>query len=165
MKSNHQKNASEPVPSQFRSYSGRRIRFGLFITLLGFILFLIGTRPGIFGLDRSPVIGFVQIAVMLVGLAIIDIGGFISLMALWKDEPPSILADFGLRFVATGYVIAVFAGMADFFGLGSHAIFRPFFGDWQALGVQIGQALTGLGFLALIPYHKFFKKTSNLRRS
>ncbi|MHC1782960.1 MAG: hypothetical protein AB9891_09430 [Anaerolineaceae bacterium] len=159
MSENNLRKAAEPVPSQFRSYSGRRVRIGLIITLLGLILFLIGTRPSIFGLDRSPVIGFVQIAVMLVGLAIIDIGGFMSLMALWKDEPPSILADFGLRFVATGYVIAVFAGMADIFGLGSHPIFRPFFGDWQAFGVQIGQAFMGLGFLALIPYHKFFQKT------
>jgi hypothetical protein len=158
MSENHQKNAAEPVPTQFRSYSGRRVRLGLIVTLLGLVLFLIGTRPSIFGLDRSPVIGFVQIAVMLVGLAIIDVGGFLSLMALWKGEPPSILADFGLRFVATGYVIAVFAGMADIFGLGSHSVFRPFFGDWQAFGVQIGQALMGLGFLALIPYHKIFRK-------
>jgi hypothetical protein len=165
MSENQQINASEPVPSQLRSYSTRRVRIGLIITLLGLLFFLIGTRPSIFGLDRSPVIGFVQIAVMLVGLAIIDIGGFISLMALWKDEPPSILADFGLRFVATGYVIAVFAGMADIFGLGSHSIFRPFFGDWQAFGVQIGQALMGLGFLALIPYHKLFQKNPGAPRS
>lgn len=164
MNQNHQINAAEPVPSQFRRYSIRRVRVGLVITLLGLLLFLIGTRPSIFGLDRSPVIGFVQIAVMLVGLAVIDIGGFISLMALWKDEHPSILADFGLRFVATGYVIAVFAGMADFFGLGSHAIFRPFFGDWQAFGVQIGQVLMGLGFLGMIPYHKLFKKPSGAGR-
>jgi hypothetical protein len=160
MNHNHQKNAEEPVPTQFRRFSNRRVRFGLVITLIGLLLFLIGTRPSIFGLDRSPVIGFVQIAVMLVGLAVIDIGGFICLMALWKDETPSILADFGLRFVATGYVIAVFSGMADFFGLGSHAVFRPFFGDWQAFGVQIGQVLMGLGFLGMIPYHKMFKKPS-----
>jgi hypothetical protein len=158
MNSSNQLNASEPVPSQHRRYSGRRVRTGLVITLVGLVLFLVGTRPSIFGLDRSPVIGFVQISVMLVGLAIIDVGGFISLMALWKNETPSILADFGVRFVATGYVIAVFAGMADIFGLGSHPIFRPYFGDWQAFGVQIGQFLMALGFLALIPYHKFFRK-------
>jgi hypothetical protein len=164
MSENHQKNAAEPVPSQIRRYSSRRVRAGLIITLLGLLLFLIGTRPSIFDLDRSPVIGFVQIAVMLVGLAVIDIGGFISLMALWKDEAPSIMADFGLRFVATGYVIAVFAGMADFFGLGSHAIYRPFFGDWQAFGVQIGQLLMGLGFLGMIPYHKLFRNSPGVRR-
>lgn len=158
MSENKPISAATPVPSQFRRYSGRQVRFGLGVTLAGLVFFLIGTRPSIFGLDRSPVIGFVQIAVMLVGLAIIDIGGFLSLAALWKTEPLSILADFGVRFVATGYVIAVFAGMADIFGLGSHPVFQPFFGEWQAFGVQAGQALMGLGFLALIPYHKFFRK-------
>jgi hypothetical protein len=150
--------AATPVPSQFRRFSERRVRVGLIVTLVGLGLFLLGTRPSIFGLDRSPVIGFVQISVMLIGLAVIAIGGFLSLMALWKNETPSILADFGLRFVATGYVIAVFAGMADIFGLGSHPIYRPYFGDWQAFGVQLGQTLMGLGLLALIPYHKFFRK-------
>lgn len=155
--------AATPVPSQFRRYSGRRVRIGLAITIMGLFLFLLGTRPSIFSLDRSPVIGFVQIAVMLIGLAIIDIGGFVSLSALWKSEPLSILADFGVRFVATGYVIAVFAGMADVFGLGSHIIYAPFFGEWQAFGVQAGQALMGLGFLALIPYHKFFRNLPPIR--
>jgi len=142
----------EPVNGS-QVYSIRRIRIGLSFTLLGLIVFLIGARPGIFGLDRSPVIGFVQIAVFLIGLAFICIGGFISLMALWKNRQPSIAADIGLRLVATGYVVAVFAGMADIFGVGSHALPGvPYFGTWQARGVEIGQAIIGLGFLLLIPY-------------
>ncbi len=106
-----------------------------------------------FGLDRSPVIGFVQIAVFLVGLAFICIGGYISLMALWKNRQPSIAADIGQRLVATGYVIAVFTGMADVFGVGSHPLPGiPYFGPWQARGVEIGQAVIAIGFLLLIPY-------------
>jgi hypothetical protein len=137
-------------------YSIRRIRVGLSLTLLGLIVFLVGARPGIFGLDRSPVIGFVQIAVFLIGLAFVCIGGFISLMALWKNRQPSIAADIGLRLVATGYVVAVFAGMADVFGVGSHALPGvPYFGAWQARGVEIGQAIIGIGFLLLIPYGHF----------
>ncbi len=136
-------------------YSKRRVRVGLTTTLLGFIIFLIGVRPAIFGLDRSPVIGFVQLAVMLVGLAMICIGGYLSMMALWKDQTPSIAADIGLRLVATGYVIAVFAGMADMFGIGSHALPKiPYFGDWQARGVEIGQLVIGLGFILLIPMRR-----------
>lgn len=138
-----------------RPYSRRRIRVGLAVTLAGFVIFLIGARPSIFGLDRSPVIGFVQIAVFLVGLALICIGGYLSMMALWKKQQPSIAADLGLRLVCTGYVIAVFAGMADIFGMGSHPLpGLPFFGQWQARGVEIGQIIIAIGFLLLIPFKK-----------
>ncbi|MHB8818568.1 MAG: hypothetical protein ACYC7M_05850 [Bellilinea sp.] len=135
-----------------KTFSSRRIRSGLVITLLGLLIFLIGARPGFFGVDRSPVIGFIQIAVFLVGLALVCLGGYISLMALWKDRQTSISADIGLRLVATGYVISVFTGMADMFGFGSHPLPGiPYFGPWQALGVEIGQAVIALGFLLLIP--------------
>lgn len=130
-----------------------RIRIGLVLTIFGFLLFLLGARPSLFGLDRSPVIGFVQIGMFLVGLAIMCVGGYISMMALWNKETPSILADIGLRLVATGFVIAVFAGMADVFGFGSHPLPEvPYFGGWQTRGVEIGQAIIAIGFLFMIPF-------------
>ncbi len=139
-----------------KPYSLTRIRVGLILTLIGFGVFLLGARPGMFGLDRSPVIGFVQIAVFIIGLGVICIGGYISLMALWKNRAPSIAADFGLRFVATGYVVCVFSGMADVFGFGSHALPDvPYFGAWQASGVVIGEMVIAVGFLLLIPYRVF----------
>ena len=145
--------ASTEVHTHPLTYSRRRVRIGLWLTLLGFLVFIIGARPGLFFLDRSPVIGFVQIAVFLVGLALMCIGGYISLMALWKMQTPSIAADIGQRLVATGYVIAVFAGMADVFGFGSHSAPKvPYFGDWQSRGVEIGLGLIALGFLLMIPY-------------
>jgi len=135
-----------------RPVSARRIRAGLGITLFGLVVFLLGAKPSLFGADRSPVIGFIQIAVFLIGLAFVCLGGYLSLMALWKDRQTSILADIGLRLVATGYVIAVFAGMADIFGFGSHPLPGiPFFGKWQALGVEIGQFVIAAGLLMLIP--------------
>jgi len=140
-------------PTRRITYSRRRVRIGLTLTLIGFIVFLVGAVPGLFGLDRSPIIGFVQIAVFLVGLGIMCIGGYLCMMALWKDRVPSIAADVGLRMVATGYVVAVFAGMADVFGLGSHSLPKvPYFGGWQARGVEIGQLIIAVGFLLLIPY-------------
>jgi hypothetical protein len=55
--------------------------------------------------------------------------------------------------VSTGYVIAVFAGMADIFGVGSQRFpTLPYFGPWQARGVEIGEAVIALGFLLLIPF-------------
>jgi hypothetical protein len=134
------------IPSRWR------IRSGLLMTLFGLIIFLAGARPAIFGLDRSPVVGFVQIAVFLVGLAIICLGGYICLMAYWRNGDRTIPADIGTRLVTTGYLIAVFSGMADVFGFGTQMWPKiPFFGPWQAIGVQIGEALIAIGFLLLIP--------------
>jgi len=136
-----------------------RVRVGLIVTLFGFGMFLLGARPSVFGLDRSPVIGFVQVAVLLVGLAIMCIGGYLSLVALWNHHTPSIAADIGLRLVSTGYVVSVFAGMADVFGFGSHPLPGvPYFGRWQATGVMVGEFIIAAGFLMLIPYSRLFSK-------
>lgn len=137
---------SDKLPSRLR------VRTGLFLVLFGLLVFLIGARPAVFGLDRSPVVGFVQIAVFEVGLAIICIGGYITLMAFWKNGERTIPAEIGSRLVVTGYVVAVFAGMADVFGLGSQPFPKvPLFGPLQALGVQIGEVIIAIGFLLLIP--------------
>ncbi len=135
--------------------SRMRIRTGLFITLAGFFTFIVGAKPDWLGWDRSPVVGFVQIAVFLVGLAIICLGGYVGLLALWGGGQRSIAADIGLRLVSTGYVISVFAGMADVFGMGTHPLPNvPYFGPVQATGVVLGEIVIGTGFLLLIPYRK-----------
>ena len=141
------------------SVSSSSVRLGLVTTLLGLLVFAMGAKPEWFGLDRSPVVGFVQIAVFLVGLGIISLGGFIGLVALWGDDERSIAADIGLRLVATGYVLAVFIGMADVFGMGTQPLPEvPFFGPLQARGMEIGQAVIAVGFLMTIPYRKWQKK-------
>lgn len=133
--------------------SRARIRTGLLITLFGFFIFIVGAKPAWLGWDRSPVVGFVQIAVFLVGLAIICLGGYIGLLALWGGGQRSIAADIGLRLVSTGYVICVFAGMADVFGMGTHTSPNvPYFGPVQATGVVLGEIVIAVGFLMLIPY-------------
>lgn len=145
--------AVSPAPSRENISSRLRVRSGLLMTLIGLFLFLVGARPALFGVDRSPVVGFVQIAVFLVGLAIICLGGYISMMAFWKNGSRTIPADIGTRLVTTGYVIAVFSGMADVFGFGTQLRPRvPYFGPWQATGVQIGEATIAIGFLLLLPY-------------
>jgi hypothetical protein len=132
-----------------------RIRIGLVIVILGLFLFVLGADPGLFGLDRSPVVGFVQIAVFLVGLAMICLGGYISLNPLWNGMEKTIIADIGLRLVSTGFVISVASGMADVFGLGNQPFPSvPYFGKWQAAGLIIGQVIIALGLIMLIPYPK-----------
>jgi len=129
-----------------------RIRLGLLITFVGLVIYLIGAAPEMFGVNRSPVTGFVQIAVFLVGLAFMCLGGYVNLNALWNGQPKTIAADIGLRLVSTGYVIAVASGMADVFGFGNHPFPRiPYFGAWQALGVLIGEAVIVIGFSLMIP--------------
>ena len=133
--------------------SRTRIRWGLSLALIGLLVYLIGIRPALFGLDRSPIIGFVQITVFLVGLAIICVGGYIGLMAFWKNGNRTIAADIGSRLIATGYVVAVISGMADVFGFGTQiSPYLAHFGSLQAIGVQVGEGLIAVGFLLLVPY-------------
>jgi hypothetical protein len=137
-----------------RKTNGRiRIRIGLGATILGFLIYLLGAEPGLFHLDRSPVVGFVQIATLLAGLGIICLGGYISLAALWNGGQKTIASDIGLRMVSTGYVISVASGMADIFGFGSNVYPKiPVFGIYQQIGVLLGEAVIAIGLLLLIPY-------------
>ncbi len=130
-----------------------RIRLSIFGVILGFLVVLIGAKPAWFGLDRSPVVGFIQIAVMLIGLAIICISGYAAIHALWRKQQPTIPADIGVRLVSTGYVITLFSGMADVLGVGSHPLpGLPVFGVWQARGMEIGLAIIAIGFIMMFPY-------------
>lgn len=132
-----------------------RVRAGLVFAFVGLAVFILGADPGLFGLDRSPVTGFVQIAVFLVGLALISLGGFMALRAFWDGEEPTIVSDIGVRLISTGYVVAVASGMADVFGFGSESFPRiPDFGIWQQRGVLAGEVLIGIGFLMLIRWKK-----------
>ena len=137
-----------------------RIRFSLIAVGVGLLIFAIGAKPNWFGWNRAPVVGFVQIVVFLIGLALICLGGYIGLSSLWGNEQRSIVADIGLRLIGTGYVIAVFSGTADEFGVGAQALpdDNPYFGPLQATGVLIGQFVIAVGFLMLIPYHLHSKK-------
>jgi hypothetical protein len=147
---------TNPVPVTNRHSD--RAKLGLFIGLFGFLVFILGAKPEWLGLDRSPVIGFVQITVFIFGLGFLCLGGYIGLSALWKSDERSILADIGARLIGTGYVIAVFAGMADIFGMGTQPLPEvPFFGPWQAIGVQFGQIMIVAGITMMIPFQRYQK--------
>jgi len=150
----NRKNVNQQTSSN--KFPIRQIQFGLIIAVGGFLVFMVGARPELFLLDRSPVVGFIQIAVMLIGLAFICVGGYLSLIGLWKGNQISIAAELGGRLISTGFVIAVFSGLADIFGLGSHPTpdFIPYFGEWQARGVQIAEGFIAIGMLMMLPYTK-----------
>lgn len=141
------------MENQTKNKIKRRVRNGIIFLTIGLLVFLIGIKPAIFGLDRSPVIGFVQITVFLVGLAGMCIGGYVTINALWNGKQRSIIADIGFRLVSTGYVVAALSGMADVFGIGSHRFPEvPYFGHVQAIGVILGQITILIGMLMMIPY-------------
>ena len=130
-----------------------RVRVGMLVILFGFFLFALGAKPEYFGLDRSPVIGFVQIAVFLTGLGFMCVGGYAVLDGMWNGTSKTIVSDIGLRLVSTGFVIAVACGMADIFGIGSEiSPMVPNFGRWQMIGVLIGEIIIAIGFIMLIPF-------------
>jgi hypothetical protein len=165
MNSNQDKSIPASIPMETISVvddpSTPRIFVSIAITLVGLLIFVIGAKPDWFGWDRSPVVGFVQIAVFLAGLAVMCFGGYVGLLTLWWGRERTIVSDIGTRLVSTGYVIAVFAGLADIFGMGSQSFPQvPYFGPWQASGVLIGQGIIVLGFLLFIPFYP--RKTSHM---
>jgi hypothetical protein len=130
-----------------------RVRIGLGLTAVGFLTFLLGSDPGSVGFNRSPATGYLQILVFLFGLMMICLGGYLALAGLWNGYQKTIIADIGLRMVATGCVIAIGSGMADLLGFGTHITPRiPYFGEWQEGGVILGEIVIAVGFLLLIPY-------------
>ena len=143
-----------------------RKRLGILITLTGLLIFLIGTSPAAFGLDRSPVVGFVQITVFILGLGLLSLGGYFTLDALWGERQKTIIAELGSRLIGTGYVIALASGLADVFGLGTRPLPSiPFFGYWQARGVLIGQVVIFIGLAMMVPFWgDIVAKVKELRR-
>ena len=132
-------------------YPRVRIQAGLLGTFFGFLMVVLGAKPEFFGMDRSPVIGFAQTATFLVGLGIISFSGYFCLMSFWPKGYTTITADFGLRLVATGWLVAFFSGMADVLGFGSHPLTGlVFFGKLQAMGVEIGEMMIGIGMVMMI---------------
>ena len=145
--------AIPPLVTNSKNSTRERVRAGLVVNFIGLFILVFSAKPEWFGLDRSPVVGFVQITIFLIGLAFLCLGGYISLAALWNGEEKSITADIGIRLISTGYVIALFSGMADVFGMTvQQTVKQPFFGPWQEAGMEIGMLIIAMGVLMIIPY-------------
>ncbi len=115
--------------------------------MIGLLVFILGVDPSLFGLNNSAAIGFVQIIVLLIGLALMTWSAYLTLASFWPKGEKSLLADFGSRTIATGYVICVFAALADAFGLGTNPMPDVFLGVLQSRGLMIGMGIIMLGFL------------------
>ena len=142
------------MPTAASSPHPRWIQFFFLLDLLGFFLFLLGLRPGLFGLGRSHVIGYIKITIFLLGLGLVVISSY----AIEHLEHPSgqllsIREDIGARLMATGYVLAVCSSAADLIGLGSHPLpGPPYFGVLQSVGLVTGILIILLGVILYYPY-------------
>ena len=141
----------EPTQEPFPKF---RARLGLTLLMTGFIIFLIGAKPEIFELNRGTAIGFLQIIVMLLGLGLVTWGGCLTLFAFWRNGERPLLADFGTRTCATGFVICFFTALADAFGFGTNPMPNVFLGKLQTNGLMIGMGIIGIGFLMMLRYKR-----------
>jgi len=138
------------IPS--RSSHPRWFLLFLGMDFAGLGLFLLGMQPWLFGLDRSPVIGYLQVVVFLSGLGLVVVASYaIERLFRLPNQPLTIREDVGARLAATGYVLVVVSSTADLIGLGSHPLpGPPHFGVLQSTGLLVGAAMVIIG---LAMYH------------
>jgi len=125
----------------------------LLLDIVGLFLFLLGFQPGLFGLDRSPVTGYLQAIVFLIGLGVVVLSTY-AVQSLLRppDQPLTIREDIGIRLSATGYVLFAVSTTADLIGLGSHPLpGAPYLGMLQSTGLLISTAIILLGFFMYHP--------------
>jgi hypothetical protein len=121
------------------------------LVLIGLFVFIIGVEPDLIGMDKSPVVGFVQVGVWLTGLALLLAGSYATVYVVRNGRPNSLRADIGLRLIATGYVVAAAASLADFIGLGAQDMPEIYFGPIQVIGLVVGVILSLLGVVLYLP--------------
>lgn len=129
----------------------RRARRWMTIVLLGLFIFAIGVQPDILGLNRSLTVGFVQIGVWLTGLAILLLSSYATIRVVRNGKRTSLRADIGTRLIATGYVVAAVASLADFIGVGAQQMPFIVFGPVQVIGLVTGVLLSLIGVILYWP--------------
>jgi len=129
----------------------RWARVWMTVVLMGAFVFAIGLDPDLIGMDRSPVVGFVQVGVWLAGLGVIWIAAYAALRVIRNGLPKTLRSDIGLRLIATGYVLSAAASLADFIGLGAHRLPEVYFGPLQVVGLVIGMLISLAGTLLYLP--------------
>lgn len=121
------------------------------VVLVGLLVFILGVAPDLIGMDRSPVIGFVQVGTWLTGLALLLLGAYLSVRVIRNGRETTLISDVGSRLIATGYVMAAAASLADFIGIGSHPLPTIYFGPIQVIGLALGVLISLIGVILYWP--------------
>ena len=121
------------------------------LVILGLLVFLVGINPDLIGMNRSRVIGFIQMGVWLSGLGLLLLGAFLTVRVVRNGRPMSLRAEVGTRLIATGYVISAAASLADFLAIGSHHLPWVYLGPLQVAGLAGGVVVSLLGVLLYWP--------------
>jgi hypothetical protein len=121
------------------------------LVILGLLVFLVGINPDLIGMNRSRVIGFIQMGVWLSGLGVLLLGAVLTVRVVRNGRPMSLRAEVGTRLIATGYVISAAASLADFLAIGSHRLPWVYLGPLQVAGLAGGVLVSLLGVLLYWP--------------
>jgi hypothetical protein len=121
------------------------------LVVLGLLVFVVGINPDLIGMNRSRVIGFIQMGVWLSGLGVLLLGAVLTVRVVRNGRPMSLRAEVGTRLIATGYVISAAASLADFLAIGSHRLPWVYLGPLQVAGLAGGVLVSLLGVLLYWP--------------
>lgn len=121
------------------------------LVLAGLFVFILGVAPDLIGMDRSPVIGFVQVGTWLTGLAVLLLGAYLAVRVIRNGRENTLVSEIGSRLIATGYVLAAAASLADFIGIGSHPLPNIYFGPLQVIGLVLGILISLIGVILYWP--------------
>ena len=121
------------------------------LVVLGLFVFAVGINPDLVGMNRSRVIGFIQMGVWLSGLGLLLLGAFLAVRVVRNGRPMSLRAEIGTRLIATGFVVSAVASLADFLAIGSHRLPWVYFGPLQVGGLAAGVILSLVGVLLYWP--------------
>ncbi len=121
------------------------------LVILGMLVFVVGINPDLIGMNRSRVIGFIQMGVWLSGLGLLLLGAVLTVRVVRNGRPMSLRAEVGTRLIATGYVISAAASLADFLAIGSHRLPWVYLGPLQVAGLAGGVVISLLGVLLYWP--------------
>jgi hypothetical protein len=132
----------------------RQIRWArrwMTLVIIGLLVFVVGISPDLIGMNRSRVIGFIQMGVWLTGLGMLLLGAFLAVRVVRNGRPMSLRAEIGTRLIATGFVVSATASLADFLAIGSHRLPWIYFGPLQVGGLVAGVVTSLVGVLLYWP--------------
>ncbi|MBW4437026.1 MAG: hypothetical protein KME04_07815 [Pleurocapsa minor GSE-CHR-MK-17-07R] len=124
-------------------------QIGIALGALGVVISFMGLFPGITGISTGTGIGSVQFASVLMGFALLSLGGFVyAKFTLYAGRASTFVQQIGIRLMLTGIVLAAMTGFADVLGFGSHTPTPDspaYFGTVQAVLVLIFLIMALLG--------------------